>query len=100
MAELVDAPASGAGIRKGVEVRVFSWAPDTYEKAGHCPAFSYPFDVHFMPLISIVFYYENTFFITRGDEKGIFRSWVFGYKLSPLPSSCAIRKLSYASWSV
>ena len=23
-------------------------------------------------------YYENTFFITRGDEKGIFRSWLFG----------------------
>ena len=27
MAELVDAPASGAGILTGVEVRVFSWAP-------------------------------------------------------------------------
>jgi hypothetical protein len=27
MAELVDAPASGAGARKGVEVRVLSWAP-------------------------------------------------------------------------
>jgi hypothetical protein len=24
---LVDAPASGAGARKGVEVRVLSWAP-------------------------------------------------------------------------
>ena len=28
MAELVDAPASGAGARKGVEVRVLFWAPD------------------------------------------------------------------------
>jgi hypothetical protein len=27
MAELVDAPASGAGTRKGVEVRVLFWAP-------------------------------------------------------------------------
>ena len=27
MAELVDAPASGAGARKGVEVRRCSWAP-------------------------------------------------------------------------
>ena len=27
VAELVDAPASGAGILTGVEVRVFSWAP-------------------------------------------------------------------------
>ena len=27
MAELVDAPASGAGILTGVEVRVFFWAP-------------------------------------------------------------------------
>src|SRR5437868_10507223 len=27
VAELVDAPASGAGARKGVEVRVLSWAP-------------------------------------------------------------------------
>ena len=27
MAELVDAPASGAGARKGVEVRVLFWAP-------------------------------------------------------------------------
>jgi len=27
MAELVDAPASGAGSRKGVEVRVLFWAP-------------------------------------------------------------------------
>ena len=27
MAELVDAPASGAGIRKDVEVRVLFWAP-------------------------------------------------------------------------
>ena len=29
MAELVDAPASGAGARKGVEVRVLFWAPST-----------------------------------------------------------------------
>jgi hypothetical protein len=29
MAELVDAPASGAGARKGVEVRVLFWAPVT-----------------------------------------------------------------------
>lgn len=28
MAELVDAPASGAGTRKGVEVRVLFWAPN------------------------------------------------------------------------
>src|SRR6478735_8690067 len=28
VAELVDALASGASARKGVEVRVFSWAPD------------------------------------------------------------------------
>src|SRR4029078_13402045 len=27
VAELVDAPASGAGARKGVEARVLSWAP-------------------------------------------------------------------------
>lgn len=27
VAKLVDAPASGAGVRKDVEVRVFSWAP-------------------------------------------------------------------------
>ena len=27
MAELVDAPASGAGVRKDVEVRVLFWAP-------------------------------------------------------------------------
>jgi hypothetical protein len=26
---LVDAPASGAGARKGVEVRVLSWAPSS-----------------------------------------------------------------------
>jgi hypothetical protein len=31
MAELVDAPASGAGARKGVEVRVLFWAPNTYK---------------------------------------------------------------------
>ena len=30
MAELVDALASGASARMGVEVRVFSWAPDEY----------------------------------------------------------------------
>ena len=29
MAELVDAPASGAGILTGVEVRVFFWAPQS-----------------------------------------------------------------------
>ncbi len=29
MAELVDAPASGAGTRKGVEVRVLFWAPNS-----------------------------------------------------------------------
>ena len=29
VAELVDAPASGAGARKGVEVRVLSWAPSS-----------------------------------------------------------------------
>ena len=32
MAELVDAPASGAGTRKGVEVRVLFWAPFHFEK--------------------------------------------------------------------
>ena len=32
MAELVDAPASGAGARKGVEVRVLFWAPFSYPK--------------------------------------------------------------------
>ena len=31
MAELVDAPASGAGTRKGVEVRVLFWAPFPFE---------------------------------------------------------------------
>src|SRR4051812_48158156 len=31
MAELVDAPASGAGARKGVEVRVLFWAPATHK---------------------------------------------------------------------
>jgi hypothetical protein len=30
MAELVDAPASGAGACKGVEVRVLFWAPNVY----------------------------------------------------------------------
>ena len=30
MAELVDAPASGAGDRKVVEVRVLFWAPTTF----------------------------------------------------------------------
>jgi hypothetical protein len=34
MAELVDAPASGAGTRKGVEVRVLFWAPFHFEKHG------------------------------------------------------------------
>ena len=40
MAELVDAPASGAGILTGVEVRVFFWAPKqlnvsiSYKKLG------------------------------------------------------------------
>src|SRR5688572_13142861 len=29
MAELVDAPSSGGGARKGVEVRVLFWAPST-----------------------------------------------------------------------
>jgi hypothetical protein len=33
MAELVDAPASGAGARKGVEVRVLFWAPFTRGRA-------------------------------------------------------------------
>jgi hypothetical protein len=33
MAELVDAPASGAGTRKGVEVRVLFWAPFHFEEA-------------------------------------------------------------------
>ena len=32
MAELVDAPASGAGARKGVEVRVLFWAPFIFRK--------------------------------------------------------------------
>ena len=32
MAELVDALASGASARKGVEVRVFSWAPSLVNK--------------------------------------------------------------------
>ena len=32
MAELVDAPASGAGILTGVEVRVFFWAPNTQKQ--------------------------------------------------------------------
>src|SRR6218665_2451439 len=31
MAELVDAPASGAGTRKGVEVRVLFWAPFRFD---------------------------------------------------------------------
>ena len=35
MAELVDALASGASARKGVEVRVFSWAP--YYDFGSAP---------------------------------------------------------------
>ena len=26
----------------------------------------------------VLVYHENTFFITRGNEKGIFRSWLFG----------------------
>jgi hypothetical protein len=30
VAELVDAPSSGGGARKGVEVRVLSWAPFRY----------------------------------------------------------------------
>ena len=34
MAELVDAPASGAGDRKVVEVRVLFWAPST--RPGEC----------------------------------------------------------------
>jgi hypothetical protein len=33
MAELVDAPASGAGTRKGVEVRVLFWAPISFSGA-------------------------------------------------------------------
>ena len=40
MAELVDAPASGAGARKGVEVRVLFWAPVFGTKrmsGGHSP---------------------------------------------------------------
>ncbi len=32
MAELVDAPASGAGARKGVEVRVLFWAPPILQR--------------------------------------------------------------------
>ena len=35
MAELVDAPASGAGARKGVEVRVLFWAPFFRVRASH-----------------------------------------------------------------
>jgi hypothetical protein len=36
MAELVDAPASGAGARKGVEVRVLFWAPVAFRTAEVC----------------------------------------------------------------
>src|SRR5690606_38257518 len=36
MAELVDAPASGAGARKGVEVRVLFWAPFLSQMAEIC----------------------------------------------------------------
>ena len=32
VAELVDALASGASSRKGVEVRVFSWAPSSFTR--------------------------------------------------------------------
>ena len=35
VAELVDAPASGAGTRKGVEVRVLFWAPAKLLIAAH-----------------------------------------------------------------
>ncbi len=38
VAELVDALASGASVRKGVEVRVFSWAPNQInDYLAHCP---------------------------------------------------------------
>ncbi len=37
VAELVDALASGASIRKDVEVRVFSWAPFTPNIDEHFP---------------------------------------------------------------
>ena len=37
MAELVDAPASGAGARKGVEVRVLFWAPIHFFRLDHGP---------------------------------------------------------------
>src|SRR5688500_4049079 len=37
VAELVDAPASGAGARKGVEVRVLSWAPFSRPSSGGPP---------------------------------------------------------------
>ena len=45
MAELVDAPASGAGTRKGVEVRVLFWAPDKLLIAAH---------IAFKPLKNII----------------------------------------------
>lgn len=35
MAKLVDAPASGAGARKGVEVRVLFWAPSRLKLGAH-----------------------------------------------------------------
>src|SRR5512145_1304134 len=37
VAELVDALASGASARKGVEVRVFSWAPHHVEIGASAP---------------------------------------------------------------
>ena len=46
MAELVDALASGASARMGVEVRVFSWAPflsEHIKKAGESRPLNLPF---------------------------------------------------------
>ena len=45
--------------------------------SGFAVIFMFRGELHF-PLMAV--YYENTFFITRGDEKGIFRSWLFGDK--------------------
>ena len=41
VAELVDAPASGAGILTGVEVRVFSWAPNSNRFDDFKPVFPF-----------------------------------------------------------
>src|ERR1700712_310308 len=75
MVKLVDTPASGAGDRKVVEVRVFFWAPNKQNRA-KCSVLCF-LASHFLPAVSRALRPAHRF----------------------MPKACAVPPLSTPKWS-